>query len=344
MTSPHPVRFGVIGTGGIAAAFTRDLALLPDAEMVAVGSRSQSSADAFGQSHGIGRRHATYAALADDPEVDVVYVSTPHPAHHGAARLAIDAGKAVLVEKPFTMDAAEALDLVTAARERGTFVMEAMWARFNPHLVRVREILASGVLGTVTTVVADHAQWFEHDPQHRLFAPELGGGALLDLGVYPISLASMVLGTPTDITARSVASPTGVDAQTSMIFQYDSGAHAVLTTTLWAAGSNRAAIVGTKGRIDIDSTWYSPTTFTLSIRGGEVTRYDEPHEGHGLRHEAAEVVRCLRAGLTESPIMPADESVAIMRTMDEVRRQIGLTYPPRDVTSSGHDVSDPGVT
>jgi len=323
----RPVRFGVIGTGGIASAFTRDLALLPEAEVAAVGSRQMASADAFGDEHGIGRRHASYAALVTDPEVDVVYVATPHPGHHGAARLAIDAGKAVLVEKPFTMDAVEALDLVTAARERGTFLMEAMWARFTPHLVRVREIVASGVLGTITTVVADHAQWFPADPTHRLLAPELGGGALLDLGVYPVSFASMVLGTPSRVTARSTPAFTGVDAQTSILLEHEAGAHAVLTTTLRAAGSNRAAIVGTDGRIEIDATWYAPTTFTLTTRAGEVTRYDEPHEGQGLRHEAAEVVRCLRAGLTQSPVMPVDETVSIMATMDEVRGQIGLTYP-----------------
>ena len=326
LTEP-PVRFGVIGTGGIADSFTRDLALLPDAEMVAVGSRQQASADAFGDEHGIGRRHASYAALATDPEVDVVYVSTPHPDHHASARLGIDAGKAVLVEKPFTMDAVEALDLVTAAGERGTFLMEAMWARFTPHLVRVREILASGVLGTITTVVADHAQWFEQDPAFRLFAPELGGGALLDLGVYPVSLASMVLGTPSRVTARSAQTFTGVDGQTSILLEHPGGAHAVLTSTLRAAGSNRAAIVGTQGRLEIDSVWYAPTTFTVTMRSGEVSRYDEPHEGRGLRHEAAEVVRCLRAGLVESPVMPRDETVAIMATMDEIRRQIGLTYP-----------------
>ena len=322
-----PVRFGIIGTGGIASDFTRDLALLPEADVVAVGSRQQSSADAFADEHAIGRRHASYAALAADPEVDVVYVATPHPGHHAAARLAIDAGKAVLVEKPFTMNAAEALDLVTAAGERGTFVMEAMWSRFTPHLVRVREIVASGVLGTLTTVVADHAQWFPGDPTHRLLAPEMGGGALLDLGIYPVSFASMVLGPPSRVTARSTPTATGVDAQTSILLEHEAGAHAVLTTTLRAAGSNRATVVGTDGRIEIDATWYAPTTFTLTTRDGQVTRYDEAHQGRGLRHQCAEVVRCLRAGLTESPVMPADETVSIMRTMDEVRRQIGLTHP-----------------
>ncbi len=321
------MRFGVLGTGGIAADFTRDLALLPDAEMVAVGSRSAEGAAAFGDEHAIARRHASYADLVNDPEVDVVYVSTPHPDHHASARLAVDAGKAVLVEKPFTMDQAQALDVVTAARARGTFVMEAMWARFTPHLVRVRELVASGVLGDVVTVVADHAQWFPADPGHRLLAPALGGGALLDLGIYPVSFASMVLGPPSRVTARSTRAITPVDAQTSIVLEHPGGAHAVLSTTLRAQGSNRAAVVGTEGRIEIDATWYAPTTFTLTTRSGEVVRYDEPHEGRGLRHEAAEVVRCLRAGLAESPVMPADETVSIMSTMDEVRRQIGLTYP-----------------
>lgn len=322
----RPVRIGVIGSGGIAGAMTRSLDLLPDAEVVAVGSRRQQSADAFGDEHGVARRHGSYEALATDPEVDVVYVATTHPGHHGAAMLAIEAGKALLVEKPFTMDAVEALDVVTAARERGTFVMEAMWARFNPHMVRVREVLASGVIGEVVTVVADHAQWFAQDPSHRLFDPAVGGGALLDLGIYPVSFASMVLSTPSRVTARSTQAFTGVDGQTSIVLEHASGAHAVLSTTLRAAGSNRASVVGTEGRIEIDGTFYAPTGFTTTLRGGEVTCYDEPHEGHGLRHEVAEVVRCLRAGLTESPVMPADETVQIMRTMDEVRAQIGLHY------------------
>ncbi|HEX8497359.1 MAG TPA: Gfo/Idh/MocA family oxidoreductase [Actinomycetales bacterium] len=331
MTSPQelasrPVRLGVIGSGGIAGSMTRALDLLPDAEMVAVGSRTQQSADAFGDEHGVARRHGSYESLATDPEVDVVYVATTHPSHHAAAMLAIEAGKALLVEKPFTMDATEALDIVTGARERGTFVMEAMWARFNPHMVAVRDTLASGALGEVVSVIADHAQWFPLDANHRLFDPSVGGGALLDLGIYPVSFASMVLGTPSRVTARSTPAFTGVDGQTSIILEHESGAHALLSTTLRAAGSNRASIVGTEGRIEIDGTFYAPTGVTTTLRSGEVTRYDEPHEGHGLRHEVAEVVRCLRAGLTESPVMPADETVQIMRTMDEVRQQIGLHY------------------
>jgi predicted dehydrogenase len=324
----RPVRFGVIGTGWIASAFTTDLMLLDEVVVSAVGSRSQASADRFGGQHGIVRRHASYAELVADPEVDVVYVATPHPGHHDAAMLAIEAGKAVLVEKPFTMDALEAADVVEAARRKGVFLMEAMWSRFLPHLVRVREVLAAGTLGEVVTVTADHGQWFAADPEHRVFAPSLGGGALLDLGVYPMSLASMVLGPPDVVTARSSKAFTGVDAQTSVILDYLGGAQAVLTTTLLARSPTRAAIVGTEARIEIDPIWYQPSSFTVISRDDQVLEhYDEPATGHeGLRHQAAEVVRCLRAGLTESPALPLDETLAVMRTMDEVRRQIGLTY------------------
>ncbi len=321
------IRWGVIGAGGIATKFCDDLRLLPDHAVVAVGSRTAGGADAFADRFGITRRHASYADLAADDEVDVVYVATPHPGHHDAAMLAIEAGKAVLVEKPFTMDADEARSLVEAARARGTFLMEAMWTRFLPHMVQVREVLASGRLGDIVLVTAEHGQWFPEDAEHRLFAPSLGGGALLDLGIYPVSFASMVLGTPTRITAVSDPAFTGVDAQTSMVLRDDAGRHAVLTTTLGAASPNGAAISGTLARLEIDPVFYRPTSFSVVDRDGTTERVVVPHEGNGLRHQAAEVGRCLRAGLTESPILTLDETVAIMGTLDEVRRQIGLTYP-----------------
>jgi predicted dehydrogenase len=206
--------------------------------------------------------------------------------------------------------------------------MEAMWTRFLPHVVRVREVIESGVLGDVRMVIADHGQWFAHDESSRLFAPELGGGALLDLGIYPVSFASMVLGSPTRVTAVSNPAFTGVDGTTSVVLQHDDGSHASLTTTLEAVGSNRASIIGTDARIDIDHVFYRSTTFTVIGRQeGTVERYDEPHEGGGLRHQAAEVMRCLRAGRLESNIMPLGETVAIIETLDEIRRQIGLRYP-----------------
>lgn len=325
------LRWGILGTGGIAQSFVGDLRLLADATVTAVGSRSVESAERFGKRLGVARRHGSYRQLVQDPEVDVVYVATPHPMHAENAMLAIAAGKHVLIEKPFTMNAQEAREVVGAARDAGVFVMEAMWTRFLPHMKRVRALLDEGSLGDVRTVLADHGQWFPFDPAHRLLAPELGGGALLDLGVYPISFASMVLGTPEKVTAVSNPAATGVDAQTSAIFQYAGGQHAVVTTTLAARSPTRAAIVGTEARIEIDGRWYGPTSFCVIARDGEVREtYNEPHEGKGLRQQAAEVARCVREGVLESPTMPPAETVSIMETMDEVRRQIGLSYPARD--------------
>jgi predicted dehydrogenase len=328
MNDVTPIRWGIIGTGLIAGLLADDLRLMPDATLVAVGSRSQTSADEFGARFDVPHRHASYDDLVNDVEVDVVYVATPHPGHYDAALSAISAGKAVLLEKPFTVNAIEAASLIDAARSRGVFLMEAMWTRFLPHMVRVRELLAAGALGDVRVVIADHNQWFARDPSHRLFDPALGGGALLDLGIYPVSFASMVLGAPARVTAVSDRAFTGVDATTSAILQYDGGAHSVVSTSLEVAGPNRAAIVGTEARIEIDAVFYAPTTFTLIGRDGTVLeRFDEPLEGRGMQLEAAEVMRCMRAGKLESDILPLDETLATMQTLDEIRRQIGLVYP-----------------
>jgi predicted dehydrogenase len=327
IAADQPIGWGIIGTGGIASAFTGDLALLPDAHAVAVGSRSQRSADAFGDRFGIARRYPSYEALADDPDIDAIYVATPHPGHHAAALLGINAGKAVLVEKPFTINAGEARDLIAAAQSRGTFLMEAMWTRFLPHVIRIREVIASGRLGEIRSVIADHGQWFPKNPDHRIYAPVLGGGALLDLGIYPLSFASMIFGTPTKVTAVSDVAFTGVDAQTSVVLQYEGGRQSISFTTLETLSANQAAINGTDARIEVDGVFYSPSSFSVISRDGAVERFDIPHEGHGLRHQAAEVGRCLRAGLTESPTLTLAETLSIMETLDEVRRQIGLRYP-----------------
>lgn len=312
-----------MGTGGIAGGFAQDLRLSTSGTIVAVGSRSQGSADAFADRYDIPRRHASYQDLAADPEVDVVYVATPHPLHHANALLALRAGKPVLVEKPFTMNAEEARELVTVARDAGLLLVEAMWTRFLPHVRKIRELVASGVLGQIVTVTADHGQWFAEDPDFRLFAPALGGGALLDLGVYPVSFASMILGAPNRIHVLSDPAFTGVDAQTSMLFGYDDGAHAVLTCTLRASSPTRATIVGTDARIEIDGPFYAPRPFTLIPREGEPTRFEQEHTGRGLRHQADEVARLLAAGETESSLMPLDETVSIMETMDAVLLQAG---------------------
>ena len=317
----EPLRWGLIGTGWIADSFAADLAFTDSGRVVAVGSRRIETANRFADRFDIPNRHASYEALVADPEVDVVYVATPHPMHHPDTLLALKAGKPVLVEKPFTMNAAEARELVAAARAEKLFLMEAMWTRFLPHIAEIRRLIADGVLGEIVTVSADHGQWFAKDPDFRLFAPELGGGALLDLGVYPVSFASMLLGTPSTIVALIDPAFTGVDGQTSMLFGYDSGAQAILSCTSLAKSPTRAAIVGTEARIEIDGDFYTPTSFTLITRSGERTHYDEPYQGRGMWHQADEVARCLRDGLPESPLMPLEESISIMQTMDAVLAQ-----------------------
>src|SRR6202034_715937 len=278
-------------------------------------------ADRFADRFGIPARHASYESLTADPDVDVIYVATPHPMHHDNAILALRAGKHVLVEKPFTMNAAEAREVVAVARERGLFAMEAMWTRFLPHVGVIREWLGKGLLCDIVTVTADHRQWVGEGPQVPLFAPELGGGALLDLGVYPVSFASMVLGTPSRIVSMSDPAFTGVDAQTSMLFGYDSGAQAVLTCTLRAKSPTRAAIVGSDARIEVEGAFYAPAAVTLVPRKGDPTRVESLHEGRGLRHQADEVARRLAAGDVESPLMPLAETISIMETMDTVLAQ-----------------------
>jgi predicted dehydrogenase len=313
-----PLRWGIIGTGGIAHTFARDLRLVDGAQIVAVGSRSQASADAFGDEFAVPRRYASYEELVSDSHVDVIYVATPHPFHHANARLALEHDKPALVEKAFTMNAAEARDLVALARQKKLFLMEAMWTRFLPHTRAIRELIAQGALGELVSVSADHGQWFEKDPSFRLFDATLGGGALLDLGVYPVSFASMILGTPNRISALVDPAFSGVDGQTSMLFGYESGAQAILTCTSLAHSATRASIVGTEARIDVDGDFYAPTSFSLVKRNGETRRFDYVDEGRGLHHEAEEVASCLAAGELESLWMPLDETVTIMETMETV--------------------------
>jgi predicted dehydrogenase len=318
----EPLRWGVVGTGGIATTFAADLNFTDSGRIVAVGSRHQESADRFADRFDIPHRHASYEKLVTDPDVDVVYVATPHPMHHANALLALEAGRPVLVEKAFTMNAVEARDLVAVARSKGLFLMEAMWTRFLPHMAEIRRLLAEKSLGDIVAVSADHGQWFPKDPHFRLFDPELGGGALLDLGVYPVSFASMILGRPDRIATMIDPTFTGVDGQTSMLFGYANGAQAILTCTSTARSPTRAAIVGTDGRIEIDGDFYTPTSFTLIPRSGTPSRFTQPQRGRGLWHEADEVGRCLREGLLESPLMPLDESISIMQTMDAVLAQL----------------------
>jgi predicted dehydrogenase len=321
------LRWGILGSGGIAATFVTDIQAA-GLTVAAVGSRRIETAEEFAGRFGIARAHGSYEALVADPEIDVIYVATPHPFHAENALLAIEHGKHVLVEKPFTLTAAEAERVVEAAAEAGVALLEAMWTRFLPQSVRLREIIAAGTLGDVRTVFADHQQLLPADPTHRLNAPELGGGALLDLAIYPISFGVDVLGLPTRILASATMTATGVDRQTAVILEHEGGRQSVSHSALDTAGPVRAAIVGTRARIEIDRTWYAPTAFRVVDPEGLVIESFEPTAGEqGMRYEAFELERMIRAGERESPLLPHSETVAIMGILDEVRAQIGLRYP-----------------
>jgi predicted dehydrogenase len=321
------IGWGILATGGIAAAFTKDLAVA-GLRAAAVGSRSQASADEFGERYGIPNRHGSYEALVADPEVDIVYISTPHPFHAGAALLALQAGKHVLVEKPFTLNADEARQVTALAAEKSLLVLEAMWSRFLPHMLRLHEIIDAGTLGDVRTVIADHNQDTSKDPEHRMLNPDLGGGALLDLGVYPVSFAVDVLGGPTSVSAIASFTDTGVDRQTAILLEHAGGRQSVLHAALDTRGPNTAAVIGTLGRIEFESVWYAPTSFTVyDHTGAVIERYETDIQGRGMQFQALEAERLIRAGETASPRLSPAESVLVMDVLDDVRRRIGLTYP-----------------
>ncbi|WP_093897736.1 Gfo/Idh/MocA family protein [Streptomyces sp. Ncost-T10-10d] len=326
-----PLRWGVLATGGIAATFTEDLRAMPDAEVVAVASRTDASAQAFAQRFGIPRAYGSWADLAADDEVDVVYVATPHSAHREAAALCLEAGKHVLCEKAFTLNAREADELVKLARDRGLFLMEAMWTYCNPVIRRMTELVRDGAIGDIRTVQADFGLAGPFGPKHRLRDPALGGGALLDLGVYPVSFAHLLLGEPDRVQADALLSPEGVDLHTAMLLGWsEAGASALLNCSIVADTPLTASVTGTKGRIDFPRGFFYPEWFVLHREGHEPEEFTAGAAGEGLRgmqFEQAEVARALRAGETESPLVPLDGSLAVMRTLDAVRDRIGVRYP-----------------
>jgi predicted dehydrogenase len=326
-----PIRWGILGTGGIAHVFTEDLIRLDDHIVAAVGSRTASAAQAFAGTYGIERAHGSYEALAANGEVDVIYVATPHSGHHAAARLCLLAGRAVLVEKPFTATAGQAEELASLAAQRRLFVMEAMWTRFNPVIRQIGDLVTAGIIGEVTCVQASFSIAPAYDPAHRLWNPDLAGGALLDLGVYPIAFGSMLLGTPDLIRALTTPARTGVDANTAIIARYPGGAVGLYQCGLWADSPATATITGTGGHITIDPPFFRPHSFTIHRKDAEPQRQSIALDGHGYTYQVAEVARCLRAGLTESPLMPLAETLSIMQTLESVRAAFSGT--PAQLTS-----------
>lgn len=318
-----PVRWGVLGPGRIARSFASAVRAHTRGTITAVGSRSPQRAEAFTAEHG--GRPTDYDGVLDADDVDVVYVATPHSEHAALAVRALDAGKPVLVEKAFTAGAAEAAAVIETANHSGLTCMEAMWTRFLPHMDVARTLVRDGVLGDVETLLADHGQWFAEDREDRLYAPELAGGAILDLGVYPIAFAVDMLGVPTDVTARGTSAFTGVDRQVSMIltgFDDAPQAHALLSTTLAARTPTTASVSGADARLEIGTRFYGPSTLRLVHRDGRVVQgRPEAVEG-GLAYEAAHMARLVTDGEPQSPLMPLAETLAIMTLMDGVRSRV----------------------
>ncbi|MEO6505628.1 MAG: Gfo/Idh/MocA family oxidoreductase [Terrimesophilobacter sp.] len=320
-------RWGILGTGAIAHLQTTDL-IGNGFTVAAVGSRRQQAAENFAAEFDIGTAHGSYEALVSDPGLDAIYVATPHPFHAANTILALNAGKHVLVEKPFALNAKQAREMVELAAHNHLVVLEAMWTRFLPHMLRIREIIAAGTLGEVRTLIADHNQLLPSDPASRLNAPELGGGALLDLGIYPVSFAVDLFGPPSSVHAIAAKTVTGVDRQTAMLFDYADGRQAVLHTALDTLGPNTAAIIGTAGRIEIDPVWYTATGFTVyDGLGHEIERFDSDIAGRGMQYQAEELERLAGLGDTAGTILPPEQSLRIMEVLDEIRDQIGLRYP-----------------
>jgi len=319
-------KWGVLGPGGIAKAFAEDLKKLDGHSIAAVGSRTLSNAQSFAETYG-GTAYGSYEELVADPQIDAIYVATPHPAHKDNVILALNAGKPVLCEKPFAVNALEAQQMVDAAAKNSVALMEAMWARFLPHYAKVREIIASGVLGKIHTIQADHGQRLADQNIPRLVEPSLAGGALLDLGIYPVSFAHMILGNPSKITSTAVLTDKGVDAQTSMIFDYADGAQAVLNTTMIEQTPCRAVVAGLNGWLEIDRTFYNPASMRVILNDGSVTQYPSSYQGHGLREQAEVFKQLVTSGQQQSQILNWQDTVDIMKTLDQVRTQIGLKYP-----------------
>jgi predicted dehydrogenase len=319
------VRWGILGTGKIAKAFASALKDTPGAVLAGVGSRTLDGAQAFAAEFG-GAAYGSYEALAQARDVDLVYVGTPHPAHVDNVRMALNAGKGVLCEKPFTMNRLEAEELVALARAKKLFLMEAMWTRYMPALAEVRRVVDSGEIGRVTQVIADLGFKADFGQEHRVFNPVLGGGALLDLGIYPLSIAVALLGPVEAVAAQAEIGPTGVDEQTGFLLRHSKGGMSVCSCSLRARLPSELTIAGERGHVRMNTMFHRAQTVTVVRADGIARTVPTPFIGNGYVHEAIEAQRCWQAGLIESPGMTHDDTLALMGVMDEVRRQIGVHY------------------
>jgi predicted dehydrogenase len=320
------IRWGIVGPGRIAEKVVEDFGVVDGARAVAVASRSLDRARAFADRHGIDRAHGSYGEMLADPDVDVLYIATPHPHHHPLALAALRAGKALLVEKAFTATAAGAAEVIDLARERRIFVMEAMWTRFQPAIVALRELVADGAIGEVRSVQADLGVNAPYDETDRKFALDLGGGALLDVGVYVVSFAQLLLGNPERVLATGSLFPSGVDAEAAMLLDYGDGRSATLTSSLTYGLPGQARVFGTAGWIDVLPRFHHPRTIVLHRNGAEPETITRPQLGGGYAHELIEVTACLQGGRSESAVMPLADTLAVQQMLQEAADQIGVPH------------------
>ena len=320
------LKWAIMGPGDISVAFLNDLRLA-GMHLEAVGSRSSDRAESYAKKHSISSAYGSYEELVADPHVDIVYIATTNNAHFANAKLALSSGKHVLLEKPFTLDAAQAMELVGISRSNNVFLMEAMWTRFLPNHSVLFEKLNQGLIGTPLYLFADHNQNLPKHSHQRLYDPALGGGSLLDLGVYPISLAHRLFGKPTRIQASAALMDGNIDESVGAIFEYSGGRQALLHSSIRAAGPVKAFILGDAGRIEMEKSFYEHSTFTaFDLEDNVLFEYEGNIEGRGMQYQALEVERCVTAGLNESPTMSLDETIQIMEVMDQIRSLTGIEY------------------
>jgi dihydrodiol dehydrogenase / D-xylose 1-dehydrogenase (NADP) len=320
------IRWGIVGTGTIANKFAKTLANVKGAELVAVSSRTTEKAEKFAQTYHIPKAYGSHDAMAKDSEIDAVYISTLHPFHCEHSMIFLNAKKAVLCEKPVTMNATEVEKLVRIARENNVFFMEAMWTRFLPVTRKIMEIVVSGEIGVVKMLNSRFCSYVEYDPTHHLFAKELGGGALLDIGIYNLSYASMLLGTaPIEIKSIAQLCENGVDEQTVITLKYQDGQLATMLCSIAVDTPNDAMICGTEGYLVVQD-FFCAKSFSLHKKSGEIIVYDLPPIGDGFEEEIIEVMTCMKQHRIESDIMLHNDSIAIMQIIDCIKTQIGLEY------------------
>ena len=319
-------RWGILATGNIAGSMAQALNSVEEAELLGVASRSQASADKFGDKWNVPRRYPSYEALAADPNIDIIYIATPHNLHFDNMRLCLSAGKHVLCEKPLTLNAAESAKCIDFARENNLFLMEAVWMRFFPAMAQLRKWIADGIIGDLRLIQADFCINLPFDPAHRLYNPDLGGGALLDLGIYPLSFTTMLLGFPNQVHGHAQIGKTGVDELNAITLVYDNDVTAQLTSSMRINKPREAFIVGSKGYIKVHDIFFRPDKMTLHLDGKEPQTQSFPYLENGYPHEVIEVHNCLKAGKLESNMIPHDETQRMMQLMDNLRAQWGVKY------------------